>query len=157
MSIGQRLKNIREHYRMTQAEFAEKLNVKQSYLSFVEGDKRKPTDVFLDSLYDVYRVNSEWLTKGTGPVMDGEPVEFQPVSSKQLSDYEALRTILYAMSDCMAKGGQILPPDIHANMILAYYQYYAEADAASRKEIRKHVELTFDTLYKALKVQYDNK
>jgi transcriptional regulator with XRE-family HTH domain len=43
MSIGKKIKDLRKAKDIPQGDFAEKINISQSYLSFIESDKKEPT------------------------------------------------------------------------------------------------------------------
>lgn len=66
MSLGNRIKEIRTDYKMTQEEFAEKLSVSRSFISRVEADKEKPSDSLLKLISATFRIRLNWLKYGEG-------------------------------------------------------------------------------------------
>ena len=66
MSIGQRFKKVREHYRMTQSAFGESLDATQANITDVERGKVFPNPVILENIHKKYMINLNWLLCGTG-------------------------------------------------------------------------------------------
>jgi transcriptional regulator with XRE-family HTH domain len=66
MNLGERVKKVRQRFNLTQAEFAEKLGVGQSYISSLEKGKESPSDTLLFLISSLYCINIEWLKDGTG-------------------------------------------------------------------------------------------
>lgn len=66
-TIAQRVKNLRNHYNMTQDEFASELGILQSTLSEIERGNVKPKFETLQRLGNLIDHNDlEWLLYGTG-------------------------------------------------------------------------------------------
>lgn len=66
MSLGNRIKEVRTNYKMTQQEFAEKLSVSRSFISRVEADKEKPSDSLLKLISATFNIRLGWLMTGDG-------------------------------------------------------------------------------------------
>lgn len=60
-TLGNRIKSLRNYMGYTQNEFAEKLNVTQSYLSKVEKDKAEPTEKVLKLIAFTFNCSLNWL------------------------------------------------------------------------------------------------
>lgn len=60
-TIGNRIKSLRKDKGLTQKEFAEKINVTQSYLSKVEKDKTEPTEKVLKLISFTFGCSFDWL------------------------------------------------------------------------------------------------
>ncbi|MCI7125363.1 MAG: helix-turn-helix domain-containing protein [Agathobaculum sp.] len=64
--MQERLKRIREHFGMTQSEFAKKLGIGQSTLAMMEVSKRDISDRHIKTICAIFSVNEEWLRSGEG-------------------------------------------------------------------------------------------
>jgi transcriptional regulator with XRE-family HTH domain len=64
--IGDRIREIREHYKLTQPEFAEKLNLSDGFISQIENGKRKVNDRMIQHIARETEVDEEWLKTGNG-------------------------------------------------------------------------------------------
>ena len=68
-----RIKAIRKHYDLTQAEFGERIGVKGNTITNYENDLRNPSDAIIVSICREFNVNEEWLRTGNGEM-------FQPIT-----------------------------------------------------------------------------
>lgn len=64
--MNSRIKKIRKDLKLTQDEFAKRLNLSRNFVSQMEGGSRFPSDRTLSDICREFNVNYEWLTKGTG-------------------------------------------------------------------------------------------
>lgn len=64
--IGDRLKRIRKHLRMTQMELAQAMGVSSGYISDIEKNKKSPGRDVLKKLYDKFHVDINYLFSGEG-------------------------------------------------------------------------------------------
>lgn len=64
--IGERLRLIRNEYRYTQNDFADKLNIKQNTLSQYENGMREISTEVKRALHEVFHINFNWLMTGQG-------------------------------------------------------------------------------------------
>ena len=65
---SERIKDIRHHLKMNQAEFAVHTNILRSAISEFENGKREPTREFIETLSDM-GISIDWFLTGTGPMM----------------------------------------------------------------------------------------
>ena len=63
-TLGTRIKSIRNEYNLSQKAFADKLYVTASYISKVEKDVEKPSDIFIKLLSYEFNNNFEWIKTG---------------------------------------------------------------------------------------------
>lgn len=61
-----RIKQIRTFYKLTQQEFADRLNVSRSNIANYEKDNRTPIDAMIALICREFNVNEEWLRTGKG-------------------------------------------------------------------------------------------
>ena len=68
-----RIKAIRKHYDLTQAEFGDRIGVKGNTITNYENALRNPSDAIIVSICREFNVNEEWLRTGNGEM-------FQPIT-----------------------------------------------------------------------------
>ena len=64
--MNKRIKQIRRELGLTQAEFAERIGLKQNSIALIESGKRNISDQAVLSICREYGVNEEWLRTGDG-------------------------------------------------------------------------------------------
>ena len=65
-----RIKAIRKHYDLTQAEFGDRSGVKGNTITNYENDLRNPSDAIIVSICREFNVNEEWLRNGKGEMLN---------------------------------------------------------------------------------------
>jgi transcriptional regulator with XRE-family HTH domain len=90
-TINERIRVVRKHFKLSQAEFAAKIYIHKGFLSALElGDKRV-TERVCKLVAVTFGVNEEWLHNGTGEMIAEEnpDYEIQEIVDlyKQLSPY----------------------------------------------------------------------
>ena len=81
MEIGERIKAVRKHFKLTQAEFGERIGVKGNTIATYEIGRNAPVDAIFSLLCREYGVNEIWLRSGEGDM-------FQAMTEdEELSDY----------------------------------------------------------------------
>ena len=65
-----RIKAIRKHYDLTQAEFGDRIGVKGNTITNYENDLRNPSDAIIVSICREFNVNEEWLRNGKGEMLN---------------------------------------------------------------------------------------
>lgn len=63
-TIGKRIKEVREHYKLNQREFANTLGLQWNSISLFENGKRNPSERTLNDICTKYNTNPEWLING---------------------------------------------------------------------------------------------
>lgn len=81
MEISEQLKNIRKKNGMTQAEFAEKLEVSTATVASVENGSREAPKGLMKSLVTKFNVDARWLLTGEGNP-DTEPASLQIIPAE---------------------------------------------------------------------------
>ena len=64
-----RIKAIRKHYDLTQAEFGDRIGVKGNTITNYENNLRNPSDAIIVSICREFNVNEEWLRYGVGDIL----------------------------------------------------------------------------------------
>ena len=92
MSINQRLRQIRKHFNMQQNEFAARLGLSQTGVSWLEREGNAVSEQTIRLLHLDFHVSEEWLRTGNGPMFSAE-------------DDSPLEKLCreYAVSDCERK------------------------------------------------------
>ena len=81
MEIGERIKAVRKHFKLTQAEFGERIGVKGNTIATYEIGRNAPVDAIFSLLCREYGVNELWLRSGEGEM-------FQAMTEdEELADY----------------------------------------------------------------------
>lgn len=90
-TINERVKAVRKHFKMSQAEFAAKIFVNAGFLSALENGNKRVTERVCKLVAVTFGINEEWLHNGTGEMIaDENPgYEIQEIVElyKQLSPY----------------------------------------------------------------------
>ena len=89
MSINQRFRQVRKHLKMQQSEFAKRLGLSQTSVSWLEQEGNTVSEQTIRLLQLDFHVSEEWLRTGDGPMF----------SSEDDSPLEKLCRE-YAVSDC---------------------------------------------------------
>ncbi len=71
-----RIKQVRQSERLTQAEFAEKIGLSRNYIAMIEIGQREPSDRTIKDICRIFGANEIWLRTGVG-----EP--FTPLSRSE--------------------------------------------------------------------------
>ena len=66
MSIGERVRLLRKELGLNQAQFAEKIGLKQAAIGLYENNQRGVADRIILLIREKYSVQEEWLRNGTG-------------------------------------------------------------------------------------------
>lgn len=73
--MKERIKKIRQAKGMTQAEFADKINLSRNYVAMMEIGQREPSDRTIADICRVYGVDEVWLRTGVGEMSRRESRE----------------------------------------------------------------------------------
>ncbi len=68
MSIGERIRAIREEANLTQEEFGNNVRLARNTITLIESGRRNPSDRTLLDICERFSVNYEWLTTGNGEI-----------------------------------------------------------------------------------------
>jgi transcriptional regulator with XRE-family HTH domain len=90
-TINERIRLVRQHFKMTQAEFSAKIYVHNGFLSALEHGDKRVTERIRKLVAVTFGINEEWLRDGTGEMIADEnpDYEIQEIVElyKQLSPY----------------------------------------------------------------------
>ena len=68
-----RFKQIRAYYGLSQAQFAQKLNMSPGFISNVETGRSDISDATVHAICEAFNVNEDWLRNGTGEMLSAAP------------------------------------------------------------------------------------
>ena len=66
MTIGERIKEVRKNEKLTQQEFADRLNLKRNTVGSYEVNVVEPSDRTIKDICDKFGVREAWLRTGEG-------------------------------------------------------------------------------------------
>lgn len=92
-TLGKRIKEIRKNNSITQTEFAKRMLVSASYISMVEADKEKPSDIFLKLMSLEFHISLEWIMDGKGNMIEREALYMNKYDETLLQDERTEFTI----------------------------------------------------------------
>lgn len=72
MSINQRVRRVRKHLKMQQSEFAKRLGLSQTSVSWLEQEGNTVSEQTIRLLHLDFHVSEEWLRTGEGPMFSAE-------------------------------------------------------------------------------------
>lgn len=78
MTIGERIKNIREKLGITQEEFSQRLGTTRNTITNYEANRRMPMDATIKSICREFNVSEAWLRTGDGEMFvrrEPQPLE----------------------------------------------------------------------------------
>lgn len=99
MSIGERIRDARKTRGMTQAELAEKVNLKRNTIGNYEIENIEPSDRSIIDICRVLNVNETWLRTGEGDMFLDLPPdkELDEIFAQiRISDDETIKAIIRA-------------------------------------------------------------
>ena len=95
--IGERLKNVRHHFKMTMDEIGRETKTSRSYLSDFEKGYRLPTTKYLKYLYHKHNVNLNYIFGGIEPMFRASSNETLPTFGPFQQKVEEMLTFLSEM------------------------------------------------------------
>lgn len=73
MTIGERIKTIREELNITQATFSDKLGTARNTIANYEIGRREPMESTIKAICREFHVNYDWLKDGEGEMFESLP------------------------------------------------------------------------------------
>ena len=80
--VGLRVKAVRDKLNLKQGAYAKQLGISQSFLSYIEKGKRKPSYELLLSLLSILNINLHWLVSGAGDMFNPDTNQEQQLKEK---------------------------------------------------------------------------
>lgn len=73
MSVGSRIKELRNSLDLTQQKFADRLGIQRGIIGKYEVDVSAPSDAVISLICRVFNVREAWLRTGEGEMLDVKP------------------------------------------------------------------------------------
>lgn len=102
MTIGGRIKKIRETLGYNQRDFSQSIKIGQSTLAMLENGKREVNDRHIMLICTVYNINENWLRDGNGDMFISSSAEerfSKNVAKIQRTDNETLMRWVNAITE----------------------------------------------------------
>lgn len=116
-----RIKELRQHFNMTQQEFADRIHVERSSIAGYENGKRVPRDATIELICREFGVNESWLRTGEGEMatVSTRDEELAAFMGRVLADRpdSIRRRLIYALSRLDESGWEVV--DQMAELIVA--------------------------------------
>ena len=114
--MNNRIREVRKHNKLTQSEFANRLNVSQNYIYMIEKGDRQPSDRTISDICREFNVNEEYLQTGEGKMFKELPEEDEvaDIVSGLLEDgrnnpfYEIILEIILTYRELSPKSQEVL-------------------------------------------------
>ena len=82
ISIQNRVKKVREHFGLTQAQFALRINITSGLISLIETDRYNVSEDTIKRICNVFSVSEEWLRTGIGDMTQMVPVDKENIRTR---------------------------------------------------------------------------
>lgn len=128
--MNERLKELRKTLKLTQQEFADRLNIKRGAIANYEIGRNVPIDAVVSLICKEFNVNEDWLRNGSGEMF------------KERSPSEEIG---YYVEDLLEYDGHGNP---FYDMIVEMMKTYVELDEKSQAVIRKYFQSVSDGIHK---------
>ena len=128
--MNERLKELRKILKLTQQEFADRLNIKRGAIANYEIGRNAPIDAVISLICKEFSVNEDWLRTGEGEMF------------KERSTSEEIG---YYVEDLLEYDGQGNP---FYDMIIEMMKTYVELDEKSQAVIRSYFQSVSDGIHK---------
>lgn len=114
--MNERIKELRKALRLTQQEFADKLNLKRGAIANYEIGRNDPIDAVVSLICKEYNVNENWLRTGKGSMFVALPEEDEVAAyvSDLLEDgsnnplYTIIIEIMHTYNELSPKSQEVL-------------------------------------------------
>lgn len=100
--VGLRIREVRETFQMTQAEFSEKCDISESFLAAVEGGKKSITSKTLYKICSFTNVSADYIIRGKGNGFETDSI-LELISSMDKRPREGALRILREYADVVHK------------------------------------------------------
>lgn len=110
--MNNRIKEVRKHNKLTQSEFANRLNVSQNYIYMIEKGDRQPSDRTISDICREFNVNEQWLRDGIGnayiPLTKNQQILSFVNNVASLEDNNFKKRLVKALSEMSDEGWDAL-------------------------------------------------
>lgn len=82
MLLQDRIKQVREHFGLSQAHFAQKINKSPGFISLVETGRSNVSNNTIKSICAAFSINESWLRNGEGQMTSQAAVDMENVGNR---------------------------------------------------------------------------
>ena len=79
MLLKDRIKQVREHFGLSQVHFAPQINKSPGFISLVETGRSNVSDETIETICSRFSINEAWLRNGEGKMTDDAPVDMKNI------------------------------------------------------------------------------
>ena len=72
MTVGERIKKLRQEKHLTQQKLADSIGIKQNSVALIESGKRNPSEQTVTFICREFHINENWLRNGEGEMFASE-------------------------------------------------------------------------------------
>lgn len=83
MTIGKRIRSVRQERGLSQQDLGKKIGIKASAVSMIESEKRNVSDQVILAICREYGINEEWLRTGVGEMETPKPTDTMDALAKE--------------------------------------------------------------------------
>lgn len=144
MSVGKRVREIRNHYNLKQYEFSETIGISSNLLSEIEGDKKslsKPVSLLLQYRYNI---NLDWLESGVGEMLLYKDDNYKTLSIEDNEYFIRLAMIVKSSLEYYQNNEMPYNPGTMTTIILVGF-YAAVKGEEMPKELKRKIEERLET------------
>ena len=91
--MNERLKQLRSYFKLSQAEFADKLFISQNHLSRLESGKSIITERLIKNICDTFEINENWFRNGTGTMFVKKQISKDAEINLMLDKFKKLNKV----------------------------------------------------------------
>lgn len=113
--MNERIKTLRKTLKLTQQEFADKLNIKRGAVANYEIGRNEPIDAVISLICKTFHVNEEWLRNGTGEIFEEVPEEDEAAAyvsslldAENDSFYDIIKEIMRTFDQLSPKSQEVI-------------------------------------------------
>lgn len=97
--MNERIKELRKYLKLTQEEFASKLDLSRNFIAQIESGTKIPSERTIKDICRIYKVNYQWITNGLGEMFYDDDGDAQTiVDSVMTGDNEFAKKILVSLA-----------------------------------------------------------
>ena len=135
MLLKDRIKQVREHFGLSQVHFAQQINKSPGFISLVETGRSNVSDETIETICSRFPINEAWLRNGEGKMTDDAPVDMKNIGIrvKQLRKEMKLTQEQFAAAtgytntqNHLVESGKVKPSDKFLQKICEVYEVSQE-------------------------------
>lgn len=132
--FGDRIKAIRQHFKIAQNIFAEQLKTSAGYISEIESGKTNPGIDLMEALKNIYHVNINWLLTGIGDMFEtSHASEYEGVAEHAGAYGSDIDELLQATENILRSDNETIKSALKSNIIAFHYTVKCDKELENLK------------------------